>query len=69
MRIEPNPEITTVIFSEEDKINKVMVMGESIFEFAMSEIWHISKVSVTENRKMLTITIKRNEGGARMDGE
>lgn len=63
MRIDPDPEITTMIFNAEDNIHKVKVRGESVFEFAMSEIWHISKVSVTKNRKMLTITIKRSEDG------
>ena len=63
MRTESDPEITTIIFSAEDNINKVMVRGESVFEFAMSEMWHISDVSVTKNRKMLTITIKRSDDG------
>ena len=61
MKIEPDPEITTMAFSEKDNMHRVMVRGENVFEFSMSDMWHISVVSVTKDRKSLTITVDRSE--------
>lgn len=61
MKITPDPEITTMMFNEEDNMHRVNVRGENVFEFSMSDRWHISVVSVTKDRKSLTITVDRRE--------
>ena len=61
MRIEPDPEITTMAFSEEDNMHRVVVRDENVFAFSLSDRWYISVASVTKDRKSLTITAKRSE--------
>lgn len=51
----------TVGFTPEDKINRVYVRGEEVVDFRMSENWHITKVSITEDRRAMVITLERGE--------
>lgn len=53
----------TVGFTHEDKINHVCVRGEEVVDFRMSENWHITKVSITENRREMVLTVERGEEG------
>lgn len=53
--------LVTVGFTPEDKINRVCVRGEEVVDFQMSESWHITKVSITENRREMVLTVERGE--------
>ena len=61
MKITPDPVITTVEFDERDKIHRIMVRDEKVFDFDLSERWFVSKVSVTRNKNALVITVERSE--------
>lgn len=63
MRIDPEPILTTVEFGECDKIHRIMVKDEKVFDFDLSDGWFVSKVSVTRNRNALVITVERGEDG------
>lgn len=63
MKITPDPAITTLGYDERDKIHRIMVKGEKVFDFDLSQRWFVSKVSVTRNRNALVITVERSEDG------
>ena len=63
MTITPDPEITKVEFDELDNIHCIMVKGEKVFDFDISQRWFVSKVSITKNKNELTITLERIENG------
>lgn len=63
MKITPDPVITTLEFDERDKTHCIMVRGEKVFDFDLSQMWYVSKVSVTRNRNALVITVERSEDG------
>ena len=61
MTITPEPVIATVEFDECDKLHRIMVKDEKVFDFDLSQRWFVSTVSVTKNRNQLVITLKRGE--------
>lgn len=63
MKITPDPVITTLEFDERDKVHRIMVKDEKVFDFDLSQMWYVSKVSVTRNRNALVITVERSEDG------
>lgn len=63
MRIDPEPILTTVRFDERDKIYRIMVKDEKVFDFDLSDGWFVSKVDITRNKNTLVITVERSEDG------
>ena len=57
----------TVGYTPDDKINRVCVRGEEVVDFRMSEKWHITKVSITENRREMVLAVERGEEDGRFD--
>lgn len=51
----------TIRCSLEEKINHVCVRGEEVVDFRMSEDWHITKISITEDRREMVLTVKKGE--------
>ena len=51
----------TVGYTPDDKINRVYVRGEEVVDFRMSEKWYITKLSITENRRAMVLTVERGE--------
>ena len=51
----------TVGFTPDEKITRVCVRGEEVVDFRMSDSWHITKVSVTENRREMVLTVEKGE--------
>ena len=61
MKITPDPVLTTVEFDEQDKLNRIMVDNEDVFNFNLSQRWFISKVSMTRTRNAIVITLERGK--------
>ena len=61
MTIIPDPVITTMEFDEHNKIHRIIVKDKKVFDFDLSERWLVSKVSVTEDKNTLVITLEKRE--------
>lgn len=61
MKITPDPVLTVMDFTPEDKIIRVEVRGEKVIDFTMSKEWNITKVSVTRDCRALVLTVEKEE--------
>ena len=61
MKITPDPVLTVVEYTPEDKIYRVAVRNEKVIDFSASSGWTITKVSVTRDRRALALTVEKGE--------
>lgn len=61
MKITPDPVLTVMEYTPEDKIYRVVVRGEKVVDFGASNGWTITKVSVTKDRRALVLTVEKGE--------
>lgn len=61
MKVIPDPVLTVLEFTPEDKIYRVEVRGEKVVDFSASSGWTITKVSVTRDRRALVLTVEKGE--------
>lgn len=59
MKVTPDPVLTVMDFTPEDKLYRVEVRGEKIIDFGASSGWTITKVSVTKDRRALVLTVEK----------
>ena len=65
MKVIPDPVLTVLEYTPEDKIYRVEVQGEKVIDFGMSNEWSITKVSVTRDRRAMVLTVEKGaEDGA-----
>lgn len=63
MKVTPDPVLTVMDFTPEDKLYRVEVRGEKVIDFSASSGWNITKVSVTRDRRALVLTVEKGEEG------
>lgn len=61
MKVTPDPTLTVLKYTQEDKINRVEVQGEKVIDFRMSQNWYITRVIVTKDRSMMVLTVEKGE--------
>lgn len=61
MNVTPDPVLTVMDFTPEDKLYRVVVRGEKVIDFGASSGWTITKVSVTRDRRTLVLTVEKGE--------
>lgn len=61
MKVTPDPVLTVMDFTPEDKMYRVEVRGEKVIDFSASSGWNITKVSVTRDRRALVLTVEKGE--------
>ena len=59
MQITPDAVLTTLEFTEADQLHRIEVKGEKVFDFDLSQHWTVRYVSVTKDRRIITITLER----------
>lgn len=59
MKMTPDPVLTVMEYTPEDKLYRVEVRGEKVIDFGASSGWNITKVSVTRDRRALMLTVEK----------
>ena len=61
MKITPNPTLTVMKFTPEDKLYRVHVGDEKVIDFSASSRWIITNVGITKDYRELTLTVEKRE--------
>lgn len=61
MNITPKPILTMIDFTPEDHLYRVEVGSKTVVDFSASRGWIITKVSITNDHNVLTLTVERGE--------
>ena len=61
MNVTPEPIISTLDYTESDKIIRIAVKGEKVIDFSMSKNWTIREVVITRDRNKMFVTVERSE--------
>lgn len=61
MKVTPDPMLTVMKFTPEDKLYRVHVGDEKVIDFGASSGWVITNVGVTRDYRALTLTVEKRE--------